>query len=258
MVLLTPVTSAPKYLASCTAKVPILPEAPLIRTLCPLWIFPLSLRKNNVASPPVDNCVFDTHCLPESSLHRRLELLNVEPSDIRVLIENGVQTIDDLADLDLQSLQARNIQVNPSFSKNLGILITKAKSRRSTLPRDSGKPKGVNNRPIATSLDLEYGGKMYGHLCGFDPDFARYSVGNLLLLKILKQCIVKKISEYDFMQGDESYKFDWTKKYRQNINVKFFNKKFSSMILSLGLMGYQLIGLSSQMFKKIKNRISPK
>ena len=29
----------------------------------------------------------------------------------------------------------------------------------------------VNNRPVATSLDLEYGGKMYGHLCGFDPDY---------------------------------------------------------------------------------------
>ncbi len=50
----------------------------------------------------------------------------------------------------------------------------------------------VNNRPVVTSLDLEYGGKMYGHLCGFDPDFAKYSVGNLLLLKILKQCIIKK------------------------------------------------------------------
>ncbi len=116
----------------------------------------------------------------------------------------------------------------------------------------------VNNRPVATSLDLEYGGKMYGHLCGFDPDYAKYSVGNLLLLKIFKQCIIKKISEYDFMQGDESYKFDWTQKYRQNINIKFFNRKFSSIIISIGLMGYQVIGLSSKMFKKIKKRISLK
>lgn len=30
----TPVTSAPKCLASCTAYVPILPEAPMIRTFC--------------------------------------------------------------------------------------------------------------------------------------------------------------------------------------------------------------------------------
>ena len=116
----------------------------------------------------------------------------------------------------------------------------------------------VNNRPVATSLDLEYGGTMYGHLCGFDPDYDRYSVGNLLLLKILKQCIIKKISEYDFMQGDEAYKFDWTKKYRQNINVRFFNKKFSSMIISVGFMGFHLIDLCFQKYKKIKNRIGHK
>jgi hypothetical protein len=35
LVLHTPVTSAPSALAICTAKVPMPPEAPLIRTLCP-------------------------------------------------------------------------------------------------------------------------------------------------------------------------------------------------------------------------------
>lgn len=112
----------------------------------------------------------------------------------------------------------------------------------------------VNNKPVSVSVDLEYGGKMYGHLAGFDPDYAKYSVGNILLLKIFNQCVKKGLSEYDFMQGDESYKFDWTKKYRQNMNIQFFNKKFSSMMISLGLMGTQLIGLCYQKYKKIKNR----
>src|SRR5436305_9723464 len=51
-VLSTAVTSAPKYLASCTANVPILPPAPLINTFCPLRILPL-LRKNTASSPPI-------------------------------------------------------------------------------------------------------------------------------------------------------------------------------------------------------------
>ncbi|MBK5133748.1 GNAT family N-acetyltransferase [Candidatus Bathyarchaeota archaeon] len=116
----------------------------------------------------------------------------------------------------------------------------------------------VNNRPVAASLDLEYGGKMYGHLAGFDPDYSKYSVGNILLLKILNQCVKKELSEYDFMQGDESYKFDWTQKYRQNMNVKFFNRKFSSMMISLGLMGTQLIDLCYKELKKVKNLKSSK
>ena len=41
-VLHTPVTSAPNALASCTAKVPTPPDAPLTSTLCPARIRPLS------------------------------------------------------------------------------------------------------------------------------------------------------------------------------------------------------------------------
>src|ERR1035438_10743766 len=44
LVLQTPVTSVPKDLAICTAKVPTPPDAPLIRTFCPGLICPLLRR----------------------------------------------------------------------------------------------------------------------------------------------------------------------------------------------------------------------
>src|ERR1035438_9199058 len=44
LVLHTPVTYAPNDLAICTANVPTPPAAPLIKTLCPGWICPLSRR----------------------------------------------------------------------------------------------------------------------------------------------------------------------------------------------------------------------
>ena len=81
----------------------------------------------------------------------------------------------------------------------------------------------VNNNPVAAELNFEYKGKMYGHLSGFDPKYSIYGVGNLLTLKILEECIKKRISEYDFMQGSEPYKFQWTDKYRQNIDVVCVN-----------------------------------
>jgi CelD/BcsL family acetyltransferase involved in cellulose biosynthesis len=76
---------------------------------------------------------------------------------------------------------------------------------------------------------------MHGHLCGFDPNYSKYSVGNLLLWKVLEECVEKGISEYDFMQGNESYKFNWTDKQRQNMNVRFVNKKISSKLISLAI-----------------------
>ncbi len=90
----------------------------------------------------------------------------------------------------------------------------------------------VNDKPVAAFLALEYDRKMYGHLCGFNPDYSQYGVGHLLLLKIFEKCIEKGITEFDFMQGSESYKFDWTRKYRQSINVRFVNKRLSSKVIN--------------------------
>jgi len=109
----------------------------------------------------------------------------------------------------------------------------------------------VNNKPIAAELNLEYNGKMYGHLAGFDPDYSRYSVGHLLQLKVIEQCIEKGLSEYDFMQGDEAYKFDWTSKSRQNMNVLCVNKKLSSMMICLGLKFLKLSKISLKALKRV-------
>jgi hypothetical protein len=50
-VLHTPVTCAPNALAICTANVPTPPDAPLIRTLCPAWIRPLSRSACKAVKP---------------------------------------------------------------------------------------------------------------------------------------------------------------------------------------------------------------
>jgi hypothetical protein len=109
----------------------------------------------------------------------------------------------------------------------------------------------VRDRPIAAELDLEYGGIMYGHMCGFDPDYSNYSVGNLLLLKVLDECIRKGISEYDFMQGAESYKFNWTDKFRQSVNVRFVNKKMYSNLLNMLLNDLHMSEFIPNVFRRL-------
>jgi CelD/BcsL family acetyltransferase involved in cellulose biosynthesis len=93
----------------------------------------------------------------------------------------------------------------------------------------------VNDKPVAVELNLTYQKKMYCHLKGFDPTYFKYSVGHLLTSKILEECIEGGFSEYDFMQGEEAYKFDWTTKYRQSSNLKWVNNKLSSNIVDLCL-----------------------
>ena len=89
----------------------------------------------------------------------------------------------------------------------------------------------VNGKPVAAKYCFKYKRKLYGSLSGFDPVYSAYGVGNLLMLKVLERCVKKGIREYDFMQGDESYKFNWTNKYRRNWNIIFVNKKLTSMLV---------------------------
>jgi hypothetical protein len=85
--------------------------------------------------------------------------------------------------------------------------------------------KGV---PIATQYCVEYKERVFYTLSGFSMQYSKYSPGNVLTMKIIEDCIQRQIKEFDFMKGDEFYKFKWTKQYRTNFGIRFVNRKFSS------------------------------
>ncbi len=81
-----------------------------------------------------DDCVFSTHCLPEAARQRRLELLSIDPSAARSLRATGVNTIDDLAGLDLEGAAADLLRQDQSFTENIEELRVRARVRRRMLP----------------------------------------------------------------------------------------------------------------------------
>ena len=94
----------------------------------------------------------------------------------------------------------------------------------------------ANDEPVAGLYCLEYKQKMYGGLSGFDPDYSKYGVGNLIIAKVVEKCIQKKIKEFDFLKGGEPYKFKYTARYRRNLNIRFVNKKrLTSNIYNWGM-----------------------
>ncbi len=86
----------------------------------------------------------------------------------------------------------------------------------------------VDGEPAAAQYTFEYSHKMYYYLAGFDPKYSDYSVGNLLIMFLLKQCIEKGFTEYDMTRGDEPYKMQWTNKFRRNFEVRLVRKKLTS------------------------------
>jgi CelD/BcsL family acetyltransferase involved in cellulose biosynthesis len=83
----------------------------------------------------------------------------------------------------------------------------------------------VNGNPVAAQLCYKYAQKMYYVLGGFNPEFSKYSVGNIITIKIIEECIKNHVKEYDFLKGGEPYKFEWTNNYRRNLGYRFVNNR---------------------------------
>ncbi|MEM6631716.1 MAG: AAA domain-containing protein [Bacteroidota bacterium] len=84
-----------------------------------------------------DDCRFNVHCLTESSRLNKIQLIGLSATTLKVLSQYGVESLDDLAELDLNGETAKAIRNHTGFSENLGFLVKKAQARRATLPQQA-------------------------------------------------------------------------------------------------------------------------
>jgi len=75
----------------------------------------------------------------------------------------------------------------------------------------------VNDKPIAAVYSFDYNQKKYAYQTGFDPEFGRYGVANLLKMHVVEYCIRKGFREYDLTRDFEPYKADWATGVRKNL-----------------------------------------
>jgi CelD/BcsL family acetyltransferase involved in cellulose biosynthesis len=107
----------------------------------------------------------------------------------------------------------------------------------------------VDDKPVAAQYCLQYNRRMYYWLGGFDPTYSPYSVGSLITLKVIEQCIINEIIEYDFMKGDEQYKFNWSTDFRRNMNIKFVNNKLTSKLINFGVASTKKLKIDDKLGK---------
>lgn len=63
--------------------------------------------------------------------------------------------------------------------------------------------------PVAGSLGYEYRGLFSFHKFSFNPDFATYSPGHVIVMLLLQQAVSAKLREFNFGRADEKYKERW-------------------------------------------------
>ena len=72
----------------------------------------------------------------------------------------------------------------------------------------------VGGVPVAFDYSTCHEGRYYNMKIGYDPAWARYSVGQLLKEEILRRCFECGVSEYDFLGVTSTSKEDWKPSHR--------------------------------------------
>jgi CelD/BcsL family acetyltransferase involved in cellulose biosynthesis len=64
-------------------------------------------------------------------------------------------------------------------------------------------------RVLGVYYGFQYRGAAYAYLGGFDPDFAYFSPGTVLVGHAIEQAVREGAREFHFLRGDEAYKYAW-------------------------------------------------
>jgi len=100
---------------------------------------------------------------------------------------------------------------------------------------------------IAGIYLLTYNNSHSYYQSGFDPAWDNYSPGTLLFHNSIKTAYEQGAKEFDFLQGDEKYKSNWTEFIRYNTKLCVYKNDFRGDCL------YRIIELRSYFIKLLRS-----
>lgn len=86
------------------------------------------------------------------------------------------------------------------------------------------------DKVISAAYCFEFGKRFYYYQSGLDPQWQQYSPGKILILKMLEVVFNNDILEFDFLGGEEGYKFFWTKDIRFMMAFNIYNDNMAGII----------------------------
>jgi len=80
----------------------------------------------------------------------------------------------------------------------------------------------LDDQPAAALYGFHYHGTFYFYQSGFDPALGKHSVGLVMMGLAIRSAIEEGAKVYDFLRGDEPYKFLWAQGERRLIRLELF------------------------------------
>ena len=66
---------------------------------------------------------------------------------------------------------------------------------------------------------FQLGARVYYYLSGFDLEYGKYSIGNVLMAQAIERAMGDGATEFDLLRGDETYKFAWKAEERETLRL---------------------------------------
>jgi CelD/BcsL family acetyltransferase involved in cellulose biosynthesis len=95
----------------------------------------------------------------------------------------------------------------------------------------------LDDVPASALYGFMYGQTFYFYQSGFDPAFGKHSVGVATMAMAIMTAIDQGASEFDFLHGDEEYKFHWASEVRDLNRIELHPPQASAWVYrhALGL-----------------------
>jgi CelD/BcsL family acetyltransferase involved in cellulose biosynthesis len=83
----------------------------------------------------------------------------------------------------------------------------------------------LNGKIIATLYGLCHRERTYFYLSGFDPEYAAFSVGTVLLGHAIEEARKEGCDAFDFLRGREPYKYRWGAREQASFRMRLLKKE---------------------------------
>jgi CelD/BcsL family acetyltransferase involved in cellulose biosynthesis len=131
----------------------------------------------------------------------------------------------------LHSREEATGRVGSDYENNLRRIIFKSYLENETMRQRINFCKvTLDKLPIAYHFGFQFNQKLLWYKPTFDIAYSQFSVGKIIIKKSIEHAIAKKYSEFDFLLGDEIYKYQWTNSSRRVFEISMANLTYRSRV----------------------------
>lgn len=91
----------------------------------------------------------------------------------------------------------------------------------------------VGPERIAMMYCFEFKGRLSFYITGYQEAWSRFGPGRQVIAYAIQDCIGRGLTTFDFLRGDEAYKFDWTAQTQTNLRMTITGSWYGRLLSRL-------------------------